>query len=366
MPSGNNVAARNLNNFYNDLNKKRIHVNSQVTAMITILESAYVIVHTIVLAVVAKKSTLSTLVPRVGLFFVILPYAFLMNTCHNKNRIVDIGWENVIKNILGWKDNSSLDTSNNVKETKENKQNLPTFMGSASKNHEKQQKKIRKESGDLNQNRIFVISTLHNDITVEDIEESCTTPSSINLGASTSALLKSQTSDKTLCDSNKCKRFISHEKDISPTYNIEEISTTLIGLMLSSLQKEDVYITYLKKIIEIHDSGKKENYSQHFIDELVMQDVHCQPYYNKHKKKRTGSINQKNVIKQSGKNECLLSVQQEQAENQHPRYNTKYKSEERTSMRENLLTELSTVHNEHEQYNVLFESLIRMEEDFIE
>ena len=31
---------------------------------------------------------------------ILLPYAFLMNTSHNKNRIVEYGWINVFKNLI--------------------------------------------------------------------------------------------------------------------------------------------------------------------------------------------------------------------------------------------------------------------------
>ena len=36
-----------------------------------------------------------------AVYDVILPYAFLMNTSHNKSRVVALGWNNVILNILG-------------------------------------------------------------------------------------------------------------------------------------------------------------------------------------------------------------------------------------------------------------------------
>ena len=34
------------------------------------------------------------------LYFILLPYAFLMNTKHNKNRVVEDGWQGVFKNIF--------------------------------------------------------------------------------------------------------------------------------------------------------------------------------------------------------------------------------------------------------------------------
>ena len=37
------------------------------------------------------------------LYFVILPYTFLMNTRYNKNRVVEEGWKNVLRNVIGCK-----------------------------------------------------------------------------------------------------------------------------------------------------------------------------------------------------------------------------------------------------------------------
>ena len=300
--------------------------------MITILESSYVILHTIVLAVISKKSTMSTVVPRMVLFCVILPYAFLMNTCHNKNRIMDMGWSNVIKNIMGWKDKSLIVTSNNKKGTTENKQDLPplTSTGSTVKHRKKQQRKIRRGTEDLNQNKIFVISTVQNNIMLNDIAECSELPTSINVGASTSAGLKTDSSNKRLCCSNnkfgtsfqgdkippnleKTSSLSDDESDISHRYNIEEINSTLIELMLDSVKNEDVYIPYLKKLIEIHDDGKKESYSQKTINELVIHETPCYTYSNKYKQKVNGGRKAENVTKQSSKTECLLNVRQNQA-----------------------------------------------------
>ena len=48
----------------------------------------------------------------------LLPYAFLMNTSHNKNRIVEYGWKNVFGNLIMKLNNSvSQDDYNNDENT---------------------------------------------------------------------------------------------------------------------------------------------------------------------------------------------------------------------------------------------------------
>ena len=68
--------------------------------MISFLETFSNIVYCIILFKTVRV-TYITLVLIVTLYMVVLPYAFLMNTSHNKNRIVEHGWKNVFKNMLG-------------------------------------------------------------------------------------------------------------------------------------------------------------------------------------------------------------------------------------------------------------------------
>ena len=46
------------------------------------------------------------------LHFVVLSYAFLMNTRYNKNRIIEYGWFNVIKNIFGCNNGNGIQVEN--------------------------------------------------------------------------------------------------------------------------------------------------------------------------------------------------------------------------------------------------------------
>ena len=97
-PSGNNVASRNLSQKNNDFNIRKVHVNAQVTAMITLLESLYLVVN--ITYAMLNQSTIGNLIVSMPLRLIILPYSFLMNTSHNKGRIIELGWKNVLRNIL--------------------------------------------------------------------------------------------------------------------------------------------------------------------------------------------------------------------------------------------------------------------------
>ena len=78
---------------------KKVRVNAQVTFMTTILE-LFGNVALIILAVIFKARTFPTLIHLVIFYHILLPRAFLMNTSHNKDRIIEYGWKNILRNLL--------------------------------------------------------------------------------------------------------------------------------------------------------------------------------------------------------------------------------------------------------------------------
>ena len=98
-------------------NQRNMHVNAQVTAVTTMMEVSGNCINGIIylvmngLNVKFASSALFML-----LHFVVLSYAFLMNTRYNKNRIIEYGWLNVIKNIFGCNSRRAIEVENgNVK-----------------------------------------------------------------------------------------------------------------------------------------------------------------------------------------------------------------------------------------------------------
>ena len=93
-----------------DEDMQRSKVNAQVTYITTILEvfgSVTFVIHVLIV----KRPTLSTLIHGMCIYMIFVPYAFLMNTSHNKGRIIEDGWENVIRNIFGMKTSVSSNES---------------------------------------------------------------------------------------------------------------------------------------------------------------------------------------------------------------------------------------------------------------
>ena len=97
-PSPSNVAALSLSEKIQIRNVRKVKVNAQVSCAIYVLETFGVIFGIIWLyfgnfGVVKIAST--------SLYYVLLPYMYLMNTQNNKNRITDEGWTNTVRNVLG-------------------------------------------------------------------------------------------------------------------------------------------------------------------------------------------------------------------------------------------------------------------------
>ena len=81
---------------------RRILVNAQVTAMISFIEFVFFFGHVVGISVAGGTSpevVIIVLVMYLILYGVIAPYSFLMNSSHNKNRIVEHGWINVVMNV---------------------------------------------------------------------------------------------------------------------------------------------------------------------------------------------------------------------------------------------------------------------------
>ena len=93
----------------NQSDLKRLEVNAQITALITLIEFLGNL--TMVLHLVFVKSNLySSMIHIMVVYSIISPYALLSNTYNNKNRIIAAGWRNIFKNFLGMKDNSDKDS----------------------------------------------------------------------------------------------------------------------------------------------------------------------------------------------------------------------------------------------------------------
>ena len=95
------------------ISQRKILVNSQVKAMISLLELLSNVVYMVII-VFSVKTSYTTLIQIMFLYMILLPYAFLMNTSHNKKRVVEYGWSNVLKNLIMKPNNIVRDDINSL------------------------------------------------------------------------------------------------------------------------------------------------------------------------------------------------------------------------------------------------------------
>ena len=94
---------------------KRIMVNAQVTFMISVLELiGYIFI--ISMVIIFKSTSLPLIINIEIMYLIVLPRAYLMNTSHNKRRIIEHGWKNILKNTFGL--SHDLPNSNCCKENR--------------------------------------------------------------------------------------------------------------------------------------------------------------------------------------------------------------------------------------------------------
>ena len=98
-PSKNSNAA-DLPETTNNRNMRSMRISCQVTAAISLLEIFGNIFNSVIWLFTAKYVGNESLVLGLILYFILLPYTFLMNTHDNRNLVVEEGWEIVIKNLF--------------------------------------------------------------------------------------------------------------------------------------------------------------------------------------------------------------------------------------------------------------------------
>ena len=104
---------------------KKVRINAQVTAIISVLEIVFMMTSVMIVGLLTRANTAGTrretIINGLSVYFILLPRAFLMNTSHNKNRIVEYGWKNVFMNFLGIANKQSKATLENQSNTASNK-----------------------------------------------------------------------------------------------------------------------------------------------------------------------------------------------------------------------------------------------------
>ena len=350
LPKNNNISKRALSQSSNDINRKKIKVNSQITAMISFLEFSISLFYIIILGVALKKTTFGTLITAMLLYLIVLPYSFLMNTSNNKNRIVEVGWKTVFKNII----RGSLITTDS---------NESSINSSKSKIH-----KIKVNESSGSKDAVGAKADIDHELQPVSCWETKSLKNDINGTEPT-------TSDGSF-QRNKSPESTSGESDKSEILltvsNLGE-KQNIVSLMADSLDDECVYLIYFKHFLDFQMHRKQEcstpiNISK---DDLLNDDelsISVGFGYNKSKRKCSA----KNVTSPINfKRDCETLAQMDTEKQNEVMTSLKCSKTERYNLRKDHLIRLQECYvmkdslAKSSTFNCLVEELISLEEGFI-
>ena len=294
--------------------------------MMTIFETISQMVYIIILSLVYKRTAFSTLIFAMVLRCVLLPYLFLMNTSHNKDRIIETGWKNVIKNLTPFKNNSSS-TSNielSIQTSKQRKRNKKLTRNVAVDKCQKTTQKLPEKHDLSNETDIFTVSTFRRKMDRDEAYDNPNLHTPFNEEPSTSSGLSRPNLHKPVII-----RCYSEDESYLPSQE-DEHSFTLVQInnMIDSLRDEDLYMKHLRIISEYREDRKRGSKPTLSRYTWLIQEI---PHTNSTlpKPKMRGKIKERNL------------------------------------MRMDLLTKLRSSHDNPEEFNILLENLFDIEKQFL-
>jgi hypothetical protein len=273
-----------------------------------------------------------------------------MNTSNNKNRVVEIGWMNVLRNIVG-KTNGSLE-------------NVEHNSGQVSVEHNTVRKK-RMVLDKTDNNELYITSKFRKKQSSNSIDNKLTLhvptadePSGSSMFGGQDQNLK-QTYPRTI-DVNKLEKSCSKKP----------LAKQLITSAIESLRVEDEYLEFFDKLVILHENCKQgkvmsvSSLEKEFSSKFNITEI---PVNNKLKGKRTRKYSKKaDVHSWNTKEQKLVRGNNRNSNKNKWTPKLKGKLSDRILIQEKILIKLNSMHEENEEFESLLEELICVEERFVE
>ena len=332
--------ATSLSRNSHEINQKKLLVNAQVTAMVSLLELASNVTY-IIIVYFTVKTSYTTLIQIMILYMILLPYAFLMNTSHNKKRIVEYGWSNVFKNLIRKPNNILRDYINRPKS------NVRLYHLSTNLAHQ-----VVNEYSSTNQHS--------NDVLAKDFETrevgSIISP---NVSMSVEPCSSKGTSIPMVLSANRLKL----EDEVSSAILIDQ---RFISKMREHIDDEPKYLEFFKDFVSFQEhcnQGKDPSQFQaesEMIYQTIIKSHLKNPSLNRRKKIHDDLHNPKAYSKcKAAASQNVIILNKEL--NADLKKSQIYKKEKRI----HLLEFLRLYTQRDSSYDALKEQLINIEEEFI-
>ena len=300
---------------------------------------------TFVIHLYLKKGTSScTLLHAVVIKCGVMPYAFLMNTSHNKNRIVEKGWKNVLINIVNHPALASF--AKDAKETTSSNTKEKTHTPNEPDELQISKKKV-----------IFEISSSENEV------------ESIAIQKSLEDLPCSSKEDwiKNSMDETNDEFPILDIKRLGKQKYIEFMSYKLAKKLEKGLEDEKLYIEAFKNLLEFTENCKQDKLlSENELETSSAIAYTCNKEFSKRKSKKKCNKHPSEVRLSSfyeddnSKNINLESGSPRDSKN------TRIKEYEfRLTKRKEIVVELLQSCKENEKFNRILDQIIDIEESFV-
>lgn len=326
------------------MNMKRMKVNAQVTAITAILESIGNV--TYVIHILFTGPRFSAMIHGQVPYMIVLPYVFLMNTSHNKNRIVEHGWKNVLRNIIGRSECNEANERINSDPVEEYRND-----------------KIQQEEkiGNIEKDAISVptISTKHDKWKEENFL-------SLSLHTPFHEDSTSEPKGKILKKGIKSNGVILNPNTLPRTDRKQLVAQNILYFMIQNVKNEEIYISFFKKLLLFEDSQRNKNSlsEREAHDEIIkcFKSEITGNYANGHMKKLKQDI----ILAKSYKDDSIISSQDSKVNLSGPSSSKlSIKAENRCKLRIEILNQMSPLCYEDEIYKALLEDLIDLEESFV-
>ena len=278
-PSSNVIVAESLCASVNKENVRRMKVNAQVTAVTSVIEVLGNILQWVIWIFVTKFAGYGTLIQSILLYFIILPYVFLMNTRENKNRIVDEGWMTVVKNALGpighrhsVLSSTEIQTKhqNNVESCSRGWNNFLLLFRNIKRPCSSDIKMVKPDSKSHRKSKSDIeVFTIYNNENVHGSDNINNTIPSINVPLGLEP-----------CSSrSKHDNFVSNitpkqQKSVNKR-TVFEVRYDMICVLLSSTIYENHYIDNFKRLISFEEAVKKDDEGLNCFLKMTEQDDYC-------------------------------------------------------------------------------------------
>ena len=328
-----------------DVNMKRMKVNAQVTAFTSIIELIGNVTFVIHITFTTGPSFGSFVHGQIP-YMIVLPYAFLMNTSHNKNRIVEHGWINVLRNVCSQFNWNGEDGNTNSEPVVIYQKHAFTH-GSKIKNPENDLISVStiltkcQQEENANSEFLMLNTPFYEDTDPEQIEK---------------------ISSKRI----KSKGILLSPHELHKTDRNQIVVQNILYFMTESIKNEERYIKFFKKLLHYEDLYKyrKSFFEYEEQDEIINCDKTMEE--SNSEKGKSKKSKQKSFLLEEPKDDSKTKSQDDKAiSNMSPSTSTIKDAESRSILRMEILKQLSSLHHQDELYKTLLENLIDLEEGFL-